>query len=167
MAALQNYLKDEIDRRGWSIEEFAKRSGISLSNAYLIVRDGKDNVRQDTLASIAGAFNMSSAELLWAAHPRPDDPVWQTITSMIPEMREAVRDTPRPLWGTIIKSQFRRAVEGTRDMAQLLADQLAAPVSGLEPGGVNAPKGTPKRGHQGEKGPLTNPSPRLVSVPSF
>ncbi len=61
--ALQRYLKAEIERRGWSMEQFADRAQLSLSNAYLIVRDGKDNVRQNTFDSIAAALGMTPAEL--------------------------------------------------------------------------------------------------------
>lgn len=63
MPALQQYLNAEIDRRGWSVREFARRAKISLSNAYLIVRDGEDNVRRDTFENIASALFMSPAEL--------------------------------------------------------------------------------------------------------
>jgi len=61
--ALQRYLSAEIEQRGWSVEQFAARAQLSLSNAYLIVRDGKDNVRQNTFDNIAAAFGMTPAEL--------------------------------------------------------------------------------------------------------
>lgn len=63
MAALQRFLQQELPKRGWSVEEFARRASISKSNGYLIIRDGKDNVRQDTFDNIADALNMSPAEL--------------------------------------------------------------------------------------------------------
>jgi transcriptional regulator with XRE-family HTH domain len=61
--ALQRYLLTEIGRRGWSMEQFADHAQISLSNAYLIVRDGKDNVRQNTFDNIAAALGMTPAGL--------------------------------------------------------------------------------------------------------
>jgi hypothetical protein len=45
------------------MEQFARRADLSLSNAYLIVRDGKDNVRQTTFDNIAAALGLTSAEL--------------------------------------------------------------------------------------------------------
>lgn len=73
--ALSNYLRSELDHRDWTIPEFvehaerAKRpggAGLSLSNAYLIIRDGKDNVRQDTFDLIARTLGQTPAELMVA-----------------------------------------------------------------------------------------------------
>lgn len=44
---------------------------MSLSSGYLIVRDGKDNVRQDTFEGIAAAFSMTPAELMVAIGKGP------------------------------------------------------------------------------------------------
>ena len=66
MSALQQFLEGELERREWTIKEFATRSHLSLSNAYLIVRDGKDNVRQDTFEDIAAALSMTPADLMVA-----------------------------------------------------------------------------------------------------
>jgi hypothetical protein len=62
--ALQNFLRDELLRRDWSIEEFSRRALFSTSLGYQIVRDGKDNVRQDTFEGIATALSMTPAELM-------------------------------------------------------------------------------------------------------
>ncbi len=73
--ALSTYLRSELDHRDWTIPEFvehaerAKRpggAGLSLSNAYLIIRDGKDNVRQDTFDLIARTLGQTPAELMVA-----------------------------------------------------------------------------------------------------
>jgi transcriptional regulator with XRE-family HTH domain len=66
VAHLSRFLKDEIPRRGWTIPTFARRANLSNSNAYLIVRDGKDNVTQDTFDDIATALDMAPAELMVA-----------------------------------------------------------------------------------------------------
>ena len=61
MPALANFLRDELHRRDWSPEEFARRCvpPVSTSLAYQIIRDNKDNVRQSTFNSIAAAFGMT------------------------------------------------------------------------------------------------------------
>ena len=61
MPALANFLRDELHRRDWSPEEFARRCvpSISTSLAYQIIRDNKDNVRQSTFNAIAAAFGMT------------------------------------------------------------------------------------------------------------
>ena len=61
MPALASFLRNELHRRDWSPEEFARRCvpPISTSLAYQIIRDNKDNVRQSTFDAIAAAFGMT------------------------------------------------------------------------------------------------------------
>jgi DNA-binding Xre family transcriptional regulator len=86
MAALQKFLRDELHRRDWSIEEFASRAGISTSNGYLIVRDGKDNVRTDTFEGIALALSMTPADLMIATGKgtvSDDDPLRMPLHAIV------------------------------------------------------------------------------------
>ena len=62
MSALQQFVSDELDRRKWSVPEFARRAEISTSLAYQII-DGKDNVRRNTFDKIASAFDLTPAQL--------------------------------------------------------------------------------------------------------
>ena len=87
--ALQRYLSAEIEQRGWSVEQFAARAQLSLSNAYLIVRDGKDNVRQNTFDNIAAAFGMTPAELASAIGKGAPEEHPQRIT-----VQALLRDVP-------------------------------------------------------------------------
>jgi DNA-binding Xre family transcriptional regulator len=127
MPALQHYLRGEIDRRAWSINDFARRAHISQSNAYLIVRDGKDDVRQSTFDGIAAALGMAPSELLRAVESPADDPVEQAIRWRAPEMRAAVKSVPAPKQATLIMSVFDRAIDAARDMAALLTEQQSQP----------------------------------------
>lgn len=65
MAALQRYLKIEIDRRAWSVEEFSRRAGFSTTRGYQIL-GGKDNVQFNTFEAIATALGMTPADLATA-----------------------------------------------------------------------------------------------------
>ena len=73
MPALQQFLKAELPRRGWSMEYFARHAHLSLSTTYLIVRDGKDNVRRETFEHIAAALGMTPAELMVAIGKGAED----------------------------------------------------------------------------------------------
>lgn len=96
MPALQNFLRDELPRRGWSMKDFASHARLSLSNAYLIVRDGEDNVRSDTFENIATALGMTPAELYVAiGKGRLDDdpervPVLAAVRQIAKEHLDAV-----------------------------------------------------------------------------
>jgi transcriptional regulator with XRE-family HTH domain len=148
MTPLANYLRDELARRGWSIEEFAKKAGLSLSNAYLIVRDGKDNVRRETFAGIAAALSMTPTELYAAIEPAPADPIEQAIRQRTAAMREAVLGTPQAFWPTIIQKTFDRAIDGAKDFAQLLSNPPTTVTTG-DPGSVTTPKPSRKGGASG------------------
>ncbi len=62
MSALQQFIAGELDRRRWTVPDFARRAEISTSLAYQIL-DGKDNVRRTTFDKIAAAFGMTPAQL--------------------------------------------------------------------------------------------------------
>lgn len=119
MPALAAFLASEIERREWPMDEFAKRADISLSLAYQIIRDGKDNVRRETLTSIALSLGMTASELLRIAETPTDDPVEQAVRRSVPEMRQAISGVPHSLLQTAIQDALDRAIEGARDISRL------------------------------------------------
>ncbi len=109
MAALQKFLRDELHRRDWSIEEFASRAGISTSNGYLIIRDGKDNVRTDTFEGIAAALSMTPADLMVATGKgatSDDDPLRMPLHAIVQQVAlEDLNTAYRVLHGFIAPSE--------------------------------------------------------------
>lgn len=94
MAALGTFLRDELLRRDWSVEEFAHRADISTSLGYQIIRDGKDNVRQDTFDGIASALSMAPADLMVAiGKGQPHDDVKRA------PIHAAIREIPEEQLG--------------------------------------------------------------------
>lgn len=93
--ALQHFLEGERLRRGWSMDEFASRAKISLSNAYLILRDGKDNVRQHTLENLAGAYGLTPAELMIAIGKGTlaDDPKRTPLYALVRQVPDDALET--------------------------------------------------------------------------
>jgi transcriptional regulator with XRE-family HTH domain len=61
--ALGSAMRTIRRERGYSQEAFAPRAGIERSN-YGAIERGEFNVRLDTIVKIAGAFDLSVAELL-------------------------------------------------------------------------------------------------------
>jgi transcriptional regulator with XRE-family HTH domain len=115
------YLQSELFRRGLSPDEFAHRSGLGTSHIYQIIRSEK-RPRQDTLDKIAVGLGMTTGNLLRAVEAQSeDDPIEQAIRQRVAEMREAVEGTPKTMWATIIRKTFDRAIDGARDMAELLS----------------------------------------------
>lgn len=115
------YLQSELIRRGLSPDELARRSGLGTSHIYQIIRSEK-RPRQDTLDKIAVGLGMTTGDLLRAVEAQSeDDPIEQAIRQRTAEMREAVRGTPRSMWATIIRKTFDRAIDGARDIAELLS----------------------------------------------
>lgn len=115
MPALQHFLSAEIPKRNWSMEEFARRAQLSLSNAYLIVRDGKDNVRRQTFDNIAAALGMTPAELDTAIGKGPvtADPKRVPIHAILREVpEEDLGQVDR-----VIRTFVRLAASGRRDAA--------------------------------------------------
>lgn len=115
------FLQSELQRRDLSPEEFGRRSGLGTSHIYQLIR-GQKTPRQDTLDKIASGFGMGTADLLRAVEAETEtDPIEQAIRQRTAEMREAVEGTPRSMWATIIKKTFDRAIDGARDMADMLS----------------------------------------------
>ena len=124
------YVADALARRGETPEEFAHRVGINSSGLYKLLRGVYTAPTHRVLERIAAGLSMSPAELLAAAEPVAEaDPVEQLLRERIPEMREALRDIPREFWGPVLKSTLGHAVEGIRDMADLLTGRPRPPVS--------------------------------------
>lgn len=120
---LAQYLTDAISARGETTEQFAQRAGVNSSGLYKLLRGEYAQPRQGTIEKIAIALNMTAGELLRAADAEDEpDPIEAAIRTRIAEMREAVHGTPRQFWAAIIKATFDRAIDGARDMAQLLAE---------------------------------------------
>lgn len=122
MPALSNFLKDELARRGWEIPDFieaAKRigPGLSQSNGYLIIRDGKDNVRQDTFDLIAATLSMSPAELATAIGkgPATDDPKRAPIHAAVREVPEESLSTLDKIIRSLAVKSVKARTNGRRD----------------------------------------------------
>ena len=64
VATLGGFLRNELNRRDWSPEEFARRCvpPVSTTLVYQIM-NGQDNVRRSTFGGIAWALGMTPAEL--------------------------------------------------------------------------------------------------------
>ena len=123
MSRLGAYLGNELNRRNWSPEEFGRRSGLGTSHVYQIIRGQKSNIRQATVDRIADGLGMTVGELMTAVEAQTEpDPIEQMIHARVAEMREAVRDTPRQFWPTIIRATFDQAINGAHVMASLLAN---------------------------------------------
>lgn len=105
MPRLASFLRDEIQRRDWSVEDLAKRAGISTSLAYQIVRDGKDNVRRDTLIKLASALKMTPSEIFEAT----DDADDRELATRQAQFGAALRGIPREFWGAVLKASVSLA----------------------------------------------------------
>lgn len=125
---LAQYLAYRLAERHESTDEFARRIGINASGLYKLLRGAHGQVAQPTLEKIAGGLGMSAAELLAATDAQHDtDPVELAIRQRTSEMREVLRDIPRPFWPAVIKSTFDRAIDGARDMADLFGNLPSQP----------------------------------------
>lgn len=116
--------------RGASQADLARASGVPQNVISKWLNGQVDEASPRSLKRIAPILGLSYEDLLrrmGELPSRPDavdaDPLEQYIRQRIAEMREAVRDTPRATWATIVKYTFDHAIAGARDMAQLLADQ--------------------------------------------
>jgi transcriptional regulator with XRE-family HTH domain len=127
-SVLAQYVADRLAERHENPDEFARRIGINSSGLYKLLRGAYGAPSQRTLEKIAAGLGMSAAELLAAADPQTEvDPVEQAIRQRASEMREVLRDIPRPFWSPVVKSTFDRAIEGARDMAELFSHPPAEP----------------------------------------
>lgn len=143
MPALANFLRNELPRRGWTIPEWAPRADLSVSAAYLIIRDGKDNVRQDTLDNIAASFNMAPAELLVAIGKgaADDSPARAPLVALL-------RQVPDADLGTVDRVVRPFAVAPTQQRTNRRADPSSkrreATAHKLERGDLDDPKSGPE-----------------------
>jgi hypothetical protein len=133
---------------------------------YQIIRGEKPNVRQGTIGKIGTGLGMTAAELLAAVaandgQSAETDPIEAAIRSRAAEMRDAVQGVPRAMWATIIRATFDTAIDGARNMAQLLADVAVPPVSVPGEPRVSASKAAQTRDLDEPKGPLTKRQPLL------
>lgn len=132
MPALSNFLNDELHRRGWSIPDFVEQAakygpGMSTSNAYLIIRDGKDNVRQDTLDLIAATLSMSPADLMVSigkGSPSDDD-----LLAHAEQMKTVLRGIDRVWWSAVVEALtgFGRALPGDAGVTSRPAPPVTSP----------------------------------------
>ena len=78
MSKIQNYLQDELDKRGWSMSEMGRRAGISPAQVANVV-GGRSQAGADFCIGIARALQVSPVHLLELAgviprQPQPADP---------------------------------------------------------------------------------------------
>jgi transcriptional regulator with XRE-family HTH domain len=94
VATLGGFLRNELQRRDWSPEEFARRCDppISTTLAYQIL-SGKDNVKRSTFGAIAAALGMTPVELM-AASDDSTEPRPLTVAERIARILELVPDIP-------------------------------------------------------------------------
>lgn len=117
MPALQTFLEAELHRRGWSIPEFAEKvDGLSQSNAYLIIRDGQDNVKWKTFVAIADALRMTPGDLTAAigmgGELTPDEAAHLAAYRRVPEGQ---RSTATQILHGFAVQPTRRAANRRRD----------------------------------------------------
>jgi hypothetical protein len=119
--ALSNFIQDEIGRRDWSIPEWAPRANLSVSNAYLIVRDHKDNVRQDTFEHIAASFSMTPAELMVAIGKGAvaDSPRRVIVHATLRDVPDEQLDTVDRMLRSIAVEPAQRRSSGRTDRAAI------------------------------------------------
>jgi transcriptional regulator with XRE-family HTH domain len=96
-----------------------------------------------------------------------DDLIGDMIRARTEEMREAVHDTPRAFWATIINATLDAAIGGARNMARLLveAESAPGPVSSQADAEVRSTDRPPNKAHTGPEDPLVNlklGAPRVV-----
>jgi len=140
MQHFHEWLDSKLAEKGWQAADLA-RAGIDPTHPRgidpgLISRWRKPPPigvvpTKATLDRLARIFGASRSETYVAAGLQPPadevrlddlpDPIEQLIRDRVGDMREAVRDTPRVFWASIINSTFDRAIGGARDMARLLS----------------------------------------------
>jgi hypothetical protein len=158
--ALASFLRNELHRRDWSPEEFARRCvpPISTSLAYQIIRDNKDNVRQSTFDAIAAAFGMTPSAFHAAIYGGRE------VTGLPPDELEMLhhyrrvepekRSTALSLLHALGVEPTQRRAIGRQDAAakrQKAADRKQA---GRRPSGPDDDTGSPliNRSHRVSRG---------------
>jgi transcriptional regulator with XRE-family HTH domain len=130
---MNHYLREAMRARGWTIPKLAEACDVAVGLAQRWVSDNPRYRVTPSPAScekIATALGVDLDETLAIAGHRPprqehvdDDPIEQYIREGTRQMHELLDGIPRVYWPTIVRKAFDRALDGARDMAQLLADQ--------------------------------------------
>lgn len=85
MHELGRYLQREIDRRGWTIAELARRATVSRQTVYSLVNDTREQMDQTpqrkTVNALAEALGVDPLEILTASAQALGVPVEVTPTS--------------------------------------------------------------------------------------
>ena len=83
---MQDWLLDQLKRRGWSQRELARRAGLPQASVSKSLT-GERNATADTCVKVAGALDVSPILVLTKAGiipPQPDrDPRLEEITELI------------------------------------------------------------------------------------
>lgn len=147
-------LRDRLKERG-ALARLAEDSGIN-SPVIGRWRDGVGRPTDTNLKRLAPALGVPYEDLakMCGYMPGEPDPIQSELDTRLARLGATLSKYPRAVWMAVLEANDR--------MAEALAHQSDAPVSGQEPGGVNGPNGPVKRGNPPPKGPLTNPSPHLV-----
>jgi transcriptional regulator with XRE-family HTH domain len=117
--ALQNFFRDERQRRSWSIRDASTHCRMSLSRVYGL-ENGDDNVEFETFENIASAFGMTPAELAVAiGKGRPDDDPDEA------RLLAAYRQMPQEHRPTVIQMLHSLAVQPLRPPAKRRTPQDA------------------------------------------
>jgi transcriptional regulator with XRE-family HTH domain len=127
-----------MEARSWNIPRLAEACDV---NPGLVARWVTNNRRYrvtpsptscEKIAAALGADLDDVLELAGHRHrPASDqrgepDLIEQGIRQGIADMYDVLDGIPRPMWGTVIKLTFSRAVDGARDMARLLSEGQSA-----------------------------------------
>lgn len=119
-------LNELLTGSGMSAKELARRIEVDPAQVGRW-RKARGLPRPDNIIRVASVFGVDYDWLLGLAYPEvrseggEPDVIETAIRARMAEMREAVRDTPREFWSTIIKKTFDTAIDGARNMASMLS----------------------------------------------
>lgn len=102
---LASRIRTECIRRGWALQELARRAGLSRTTLYHLQRGHTDRVRNQTLQKIAAALELPIEELLAAdRHGEPQAARLMTVDDLSrrrfdaatnPAVTEVMRERPQ------------------------------------------------------------------------
>lgn len=148
-------LRELMAAAGLNGAEVARRIG-SHPTTVSRWRTGEDRPRPDAVARLADILGVDRMALLRdagyadldGARTDAPDPLEQYIREGARQMHELLDGIPRVYWPTIVRKAFDRAIDGARDMAQLLADQQSRehPVRRRADGSAKAAPARPNYG---------------------
>lgn len=135
---MDEFLKSEMHARGWNVPRLAEACDV---NPGLAARWVTTNERYrvtpspsscEKIATALGAdldyvLELAGHRRSRTAPPRETDPLEQYIRQNTAEMYGVLDGIPRPYWPTVIKAVFDRAIDGARDMAQILTEHQSQP----------------------------------------